>query len=145
MKIKTSGPIVYRKLKSGGYQLTADWWCETGIKGNAARIGEFGHLDQDGRVLIKAGYRWDGCSGPAIDRRTNMRCGLLHDFLYQLMRMSKLPQSYRKQADQLFRSLYRQDGGNAVMGLLDYIGLRIGASHAAKVQPEAEVAFHSAP
>ena len=136
--ISTSGRIKYRKLKSGGYQLLGDWWCETGIMDNAARIDGFVYLDSIGKVTVVAGYKWDGCSGPAIDRKSNMRCGLLHDGLYQLMRASKLPQEYRRRADELFRELHVQDGGYRVMGWLDYVGLRVGAGYAAKVRPEIE-------
>ena len=63
-------------------------------------------------LTSSAGYRWDGCSGPTVDTPTNMRAGLVHDSLYQLMRLGVLPQSARVIADREFLLIMREDGMN---------------------------------
>lgn len=149
--IKSSGPIKYRRLKSGGYELLEDAWLETGIRGNAFRIVDertglpILEMDQHGRLTVRRGYRWDGASGPVIDRRTNMRAGLFHDALYQPMRARKLSLEFRQRADELYDEVYCADGGWGWVGTLDYLGLRIGAGYAAKPQPEVEVQVLTAP
>ena len=122
-------------------------------------------LDYDGWLTIEPGYQWDGASFIVIDRKANMRASLLHDALYQLMRAELLGQEYRVVADRLYRDMYLDDGddvppapegsswfrrkmrafgkalNNAVVGTvgaLDYGGLRVGAAHAARPQPEVE-------
>ena len=71
---------------------------------------EFITLDVTGKLTIKAGYAWDGPSGPTLDSRSSMRGSLVHDAIYQLLREKKLPAFYRKEADEeLYRRL-REDG-----------------------------------
>lgn len=45
-------------------------------------------VPQDGRSLltIRAGYAWDGCSGPTLDSNCAMLACLVHDALYQFGR-----------------------------------------------------------
>lgn len=65
---------------------------------------------QDDTILVRAGYAWDGPSGPTKDDDTNMRASLEHDVLYQLMRLKKLPQSFRSKADNKFNETAKEDG-----------------------------------
>lgn len=79
---------------------------------------EFGALNIDtgyvkvkyGKMLIKYGYAWNGCSGPAIDTNTNMRAGLVHDALYQLMVEGHLSRNFKDAADNEFRRICKEDG-----------------------------------
>jgi hypothetical protein len=65
----------------------------------------------EGSVLtIKAGYAWDGPSGPTVDTRNFMRGSLVHDALYQLIRASLLPYWMRDTADRLLYMHIREDG-----------------------------------
>ena len=41
-------------------------------------------------MIVKEGYASDGPSGPTVDRKSNMRAGVGHDALYQLMRLGRL-------------------------------------------------------
>lgn len=68
-------------------------------------------LDEN-RALLQAyqGYAWDGCSGPTKDDKTNMRAGLVHDALYQLMRAGFLSSDARPQADKIFKQILKEDG-----------------------------------
>ena len=50
-------------------------------------------------LLIKKGYAWDGPSGPTVDTKNFMVGALVHDVLYQLMRMDLISQQWRKAAD----------------------------------------------
>lgn len=61
----------------------------------------------DGRVLLKAGYRWDGVSGPMIDTINTMIPGCLHDFGYQGLRERCFPQSYKRLFDLMFQKLMK--------------------------------------
>lgn len=70
------------------------------------------HLDlnQAGRLVIKADYAWDGPSGPTIDTRNTLRASLVHDALYQLIRLGVIDPHYKRTADDLFHELLLQDG-----------------------------------
>ena len=61
-------------------------------------------------LRIKACYAWDGASGPTVDTKATMYAGLVHDALYQLIRLEVLPMSSRKGVDKLFRRLLKEDG-----------------------------------
>ena len=62
------------------------------------------------RLRIEAGYAWDGASGPAVDTAVTIFPALVHDALYQLIRLGVLPQGARKEVDKLFRRLLKTDG-----------------------------------
>lgn len=81
------------------YQLTADHWARTAIKPMLPIDTGWLHLSMDGRLFVKAGYAWDGCSGPTWDDKTNMVPGLEHDAKYQLMRLGLLSRAWRDTAD----------------------------------------------
>ena len=69
------------------------------------------HLVIAGTILtIKAGYAWDGASGPTVDTKATMYAALVHDALYQLIRLGILTSGSRKAADKLFRRLLKADG-----------------------------------
>ena len=94
--------IKYRKgIK---YQLTEDLHYRTGIEGWDITI-EFIRLSDDGYLIIKNGYAWDGASGPTIDTKSSMEGSCVHDAFYQLMRMDLLPQSVRHAADNLLEKI----------------------------------------
>jgi hypothetical protein len=67
-------------------------------------------LNRLGLLTIKKGYAWDGPSGPTIDTKTFMRGSLVHDALYQLIRMGKLNSEHRKEADKILRKICLEDG-----------------------------------
>ena len=94
--MKESNPIHYYKgLK---YQLSRDVLLKTDINGYVAETNYLS-LDEMGWLRIKRGYAWDGASGPTIDTKSSMRGGLVHDALYQLIRLGCLPESHRLFAD----------------------------------------------
>lgn len=73
-------------------------------------VTEFISLTTSGDLRIKAGYAWDGASGPTWDTKSTLRASLAHDGLYQLMRELHLPQKWRSRVDTYFGELLKEDG-----------------------------------
>jgi hypothetical protein len=120
--------MMYRSLKNWKYQMTG--WCvyEVDIPGNY----ENDWMDlRNGFLHIKAGYCWDGPSGPTIDTENFMRGSLIHDALYQLMREGKISLSYRRRADELLREICLKDGMSRLRAWWVYWGVRLFARFAA--------------
>jgi hypothetical protein len=75
---------------------------------------EWVSLDATGLLSLKAGYAWDGPSGPTIDTQDFIRGSLVHDALYQLIREKHLaPHPHRRLADEILREHCREDGMSA--------------------------------
>ena len=67
------------------------------------------------RVMrIKAGYAWDGPSGPTLDTKDAMRASLVHDAGYQLMREGFIDRAYKKDFDRLLHDIGIEDGMNSI-------------------------------
>lgn len=108
------------------FQLEEDYEHQTGITPAAPGGNRFVHITLDGLLIIRAGYAWDGASGPAIDTPTFIRGSLVHDALYQLMRLGVVPKDGgRLQADQLLRQIVLEDGMWSVRAWWVYQGVRI--------------------
>ena len=88
-----------------------------------------------GRLTVHAGYAWDGASGPTVDTAGTMEAALVHDVLYQLMRLGTLPMTMRPHADTLFRTLLKRDGVNVLRRWYFYLAVRWFAADAAR-RPE---------
>ena len=93
--------------------------------------GEWLSIDINGTLTIKRGYCWDGASGPTWDTRNCKKPSLVHDALYQLMRMEVLPRGYRKHADKLFYDMLRDNSMWLVRARLWYRSVRMGAMSSA--------------
>jgi hypothetical protein len=89
-------------------------------------------LLDSGVLMIKAGFKWDGASGPTIDTENTMRAALVHDALYRLMRNRKLDYSHRGTVDILFRKMLTYDGMNAIRAWAWYVGVRVAGGSSAK-------------
>ena len=97
--------------KSGyKYQLTGDYMVEVGIYPEKIVSTGYLSLTPDGMLTILRGYAWDGPSGPTLDTKTFMRGSLVHDAIYQLIRMELLPREERKAADKILRRICKEDG-----------------------------------
>ena len=109
-----------------------DFGVYTGIRGHQAAHHYFA-LNRRGYLWVKAGYAWDGASGPTIDDESTLRASLVHDVLYQALRLGLLPADLRLRADQLFYRMLREDGMSRMRATYWYWGVRLGgAAHAAK-------------
>ena len=102
--------IKYKKRRKYKYNLYSDFKYSTDIKVDTSKDLDILKIDSDGELSIKAGYSWDGPSGPTIDTKNFMQGSLVHDALYQLMRERVIAQSKRKRADEILRIFCRQDG-----------------------------------
>ena len=92
----------------------------------------FAALDKTNGILqIERGYAWDGPSGPTIDTKTFMRASLVHDALYQMIRLGVLDKSLREHADKLMRIHCKEDGMNRARAWWVYWALRLFAGKAA--------------
>ncbi len=131
---------IYYKKGNYKYCLTRDTVQQTNIFGYNI-ITDFVELYEDGRLLIKKGYAWDGCSGPTIDTKKNTRPGLIHDALYQLIRLGHLPAPYKKKIDILFKEMLKEDGFYA--SSIYYAGVTLFGGFA--IKPKEEPKEESAP
>jgi len=64
----------------------------------------------NGVLRVNEGYMWDGVSGPTWDSKNTMLGGLLHDVLYQMIRLELIPLKYKTTADMLFKEELRKSG-----------------------------------
>ena len=137
--------ITYRSLWRYKYQLVEPYDVATGLD-VGKRIGtesDWVVLDQDGRLSLRAGYAWDGPSGPTLDTSTFMRPSLVHDALYQLMRTEQLDRDqWREPADRLLRTMCREDGMNRFRAWYVYRGVRLKghSSTTPRAEPETRTA-----
>ena len=100
--------IAYKKGYK--YQLNADAVFYVDIYPRYDIITKFIELTTEGKLTIKDGYAWDGPSGPTIDTKNFMRGSLVHDALYQLMRMRKISLKYKELADVKLKDICLEDG-----------------------------------
>lgn len=102
-------------------------------------------LRADGLLTLKAGYCWDGASGPAVDTPNFLRGSLVHDALYQLIGVGMLPLEAREYADHLLVTICAEDGMWAprrwwVLKAVHYFGPHRGSRYKVpKVAPPEEL------
>ena len=111
------GCIAYQTLKAWKYRLTQDHIEDIEILppdnvNIRAKDGTLiASLSITGRLFIARDYCYDGASGPTIDTPDTMRPSLLHDVMYQYMRLGILPQDpFKEQADRLLQRRLIEDG-----------------------------------
>ena len=124
--------IKYKKRKKYKYNLHSDKDYSTGIKVDKPKNGKHLQIDAKGELVIKAGYSWDGPSGPTIDTKNFMQGSLVHDALYQLMREGHIDPSNRKKAVKILRKICREDDMSRLGAWLLYRGVRLVGKSAVK-------------
>lgn len=67
-------------------------------------------LKDNGTLVINAGYLWDGVSGPTWDTPTTMIAGLVHDALYQAIRLKLVDVECKEIIDVFFRTIMIENG-----------------------------------
>lgn len=105
------------------YQLVQDYTEQTIITGWTV-FGPFVTLTVAGLLTCKAGYAWDGPSGPVPDDPRFMRASLVHDALYQLMRESLITDHLRRAADYEFRRILLEDRVERTLADAMYVAVR---------------------
>ena len=95
------------KFKRGyKYQVVEDCYFDLPVHFNTLAQDEFDWVTLvDNRIFFRAGYAWDGPSGPTYDTPDTLVPSLVHDGLYQLMREGVLPREERADADYVFYQL----------------------------------------
>ena len=94
-----------------------------------------------GRLMVRAGYAWDGASGPTWDTPATMVPSLVHDALYQAIRAGLLPRSARFDADLTFYRLMRERASGFLgylRALYFFVGVRTFGWLCTEPQPAGE-------
>ena len=130
----------YRRLRKYKYQLMDDYVIQTNIRPGQDKDFKFLSLSSAGVLTIRKYYAWDGPSGPTIDTINFMRGSLVHDALYQLMRLSALDYKlYRKRADEIFKEICLEDGMCSFRAWYVYQAVHLFAEGSARPRQEPEV------
>lgn len=136
IQLKRHHGIIYEKLGKL-YRLYADYHLDVKLRQPIRiDIGPYVTLTPNGVLTIRAGYLWDGPSGPTIDTENFMRGSLIHDAFYQALRLGVLTawwehEYLRKFADQWIYYICLQDGMSKFRASYVYRALRMfGARHA---------------
>ena len=126
--------ILFKKRRKYKYTLNHRVIYATRIDPVCVLSGAPISFSKDGVLTLSEGYSWDGASGPARDTKTIMRASLIHDALYQLIRMGMLDQSKetRKKADVILREICLEDGMSRFRAWAVYYAVRIFGAKAAK-------------
>ena len=69
-------------------------------------------------IVFYDGYSWDGASGPAIDTSNTRRASLVHDGLYQAMRLGQLSRNQKGAADAEMMQILKDEGMSGLRRLL---------------------------
>lgn len=126
------------------YQLAVDYSIKIKMRPKKVVAEKFIELDMKGNLTILEGYAWDGASGPVRDTKQNMRASLIHDALYQLMRLGRLKADiYKEKADKLFEKVCIEDGVTPATAEMHYLVLRAGGKDA--TDPKNKKPVHRAP
>ena len=97
---------------------------------------------KDGILSVKRGYAWDGASGPIINTRDTLVASLVHDVLYQAMRLNLIKSSKenRKIADKNFFEILKMNGVNSIRRKVWYLAVRLfGKKSTIKIQENDKV------
>jgi len=136
----------YRRLTHYKYQLMEEYQQKIDIKPANDILLRFLELHRDGLLIVRKAYAWDGPSGPTFDSKNFMRGSLVHDALYQLMRLRALDYKvYRKRVDEILRECCREDGMSAFRAWYVFLGVRLFGFLNAKPRNEPEVKIIDAP
>lgn len=99
------------KYKGGfKYQLCEDAFFQLRLTVKEDIDTDYINIRSEGILTVKKGYAWDGPSGPTIDTKNSMQGSLVHDALYQLMRMKLLSAGFRHIADLELERICVEDG-----------------------------------
>ena len=92
------------------YQLAAPYECLLMLAPVYEIVTEWARFLPSGHLVISTGYAWDGPSGLALDTKSAMRGSLVHDALYQLIRLRLLPEQTRETVDHIYERFCIEDG-----------------------------------
>tara|TARA_R110000772_G_scaffold4094_2_gene14441 strand:+ start:792 stop:1205 length:414 start_codon:yes stop_codon:yes gene_type:complete len=113
------------------YKLVHDAEFKTRIKLHADVDSEYILLRTNGWMLVRAGYCWDGPSGPMADTQDLMYPSLGHDALYELLRKELIPAPLRRLADLSMIDWSKETNVQAVRRAYTLAGLSLVGAAAA--------------
>jgi hypothetical protein len=119
------------------YQLIETYAATIDIRPDSDIQTQWLSLTKGGVITIASGYCWDGPSGPTWDSRNFMRAALVHDAIYQLIRMEKLGKndiersSFRNAGDIEMGIIQKEDRMNPARRFVTHFGVSKFASYAA--------------
>lgn len=99
---------------------------------------DFVRLDVDGSLTLRAGYAWNGASGPTLDTVSTIRGSAAHDAIYQLLSLGLLEphDEMRALGDQELAHICAKDGmWMARAGVWEWAVRTFGGRNARKLQP----------
>lgn len=99
----------YRSVRSYKYQTTKPMSIKLSKDYGVWGETNFVCIDHD-TLYIQKGYAWDGASGPTWDTESSQRASLVHDALYQLIRVGILSMNDRISADKELERIAVEDG-----------------------------------
>ena len=109
------------------------------------KIADFEHeyaSSKDSILSIKRGYAWDGASGPIINTRDTLVASLVHDVLYQAMRLNliKSNSENKKITDKIFFEILKMHGVNSIRRKVWYFAVKLfGKKSTIKIQDNDKV------
>lgn len=104
--------LAYKRIKykrGMKYQLEQDYMLRVPILEYSIETKYF-ELTPEGILLVRDGYAWDGPSGPTVDIKSFMRGSMVHDVIYQMLRMEVIDKSNKEVGDQLLYDICVEDG-----------------------------------
>jgi len=102
-------PDYFVHWKTGHGELRDAFRHETTIYGQEAYTSHI-RLASNGTIVLLTGYVWDFGSGPAIDTPDMVYASIVHDALYELMALGRLPWGLRKGVDKHFVDMLKEAG-----------------------------------
>lgn len=106
------------------YQLVEPYSYQTPFRLKQSFAFDWVSIYADGTLFIEKGYAWDGATG-IWDSPDIIRGSLIHDALYQLIRLKVLPYGSRETADKILRDVCLEDGMNQFKARLVYKAVRL--------------------
>lgn len=125
------------------YQLAEDYHHKLGFKLPNYVDAPFYAITESGRMIIHAGYAWNGPSGIAFDTPNFMRGSLVHDLGYECLRRGLIPMSFRQAFDEEMYKICLEDGMSKMRAWWCFRAVRRFAVFAA--DPKNKRKIHTAP
>ena len=110
-------------LDNGWGKLNEPLEFDTPIKGYVARM-PYVILQEDGKLILEAGFSWDFGSGPAIDTPAMVIASAAHDAFCVMTDAGVLPWECRKVSDKYFRDLLKSNGTGWARRWWCWLGVR---------------------
>ena len=127
--------ICYKKIRQYKYQLVSDYHLQIYFHSRHNIKTPYIRLFSDGILIIKDGYAWDGATWYP-DTKKITRGSLVHDALYQLIRLDLLANSYRVHADKLLQQICIEDGTNKILSAVIFKAVNLFGYNAANEKQE---------